>query len=203
MKNLIIVCDEKHRKYGDFLAQLVSLEDDKEDRIVGTKDGSVAAQVWLEKYYKANSATISSNQYLLFIGNGKLAKEKRAHMQLKFDHFGMRYGWLGKQANISVGDPVDIEDYDNFYDYAFNNQSRIERLIEQKDVPEDNSELPVVQEEEKKGGLPAQLKKVPAMGLIAIKQLKANKKITEQQYSCLTYVFYLNGLSEFLGLQDD
>lgn len=40
--------------YGDYLAQLISLEDDTEDSTVGVKDGEVAAQVWLEKDYKAN-----------------------------------------------------------------------------------------------------------------------------------------------------
>lgn len=72
MKKLIIVCEEKYRVYGDYLAQLISLEDDTEDSTVGVKDGEVAAQVWLEKDYKANSAQLSSNQYILFIGHNKL-----------------------------------------------------------------------------------------------------------------------------------
>lgn len=71
MKKLIIVCEEKCRQYGDYLAQLISLEDDTEDETVGTKDGEVAAQVWLEKDYKANAAQLSSNQYILFIGQDK------------------------------------------------------------------------------------------------------------------------------------
>lgn len=58
MKKLIIVCEEKYRVYGDYLAQLISLEDDTEDSTVGVKDGEVAAQVWLEKDYKANSADV-------------------------------------------------------------------------------------------------------------------------------------------------
>ncbi len=45
MKKLIIVCGEKYRVYGDYLAQLISLEDDTEDSTVGVKDGEVAAQV--------------------------------------------------------------------------------------------------------------------------------------------------------------
>ena len=76
MKKIIIVCDEKRREFADYLAQLVSLSDDTEDTTVGVKDGSVAAQVWLEKHYESNSATISSDQYILFVGNSKLVKEK-------------------------------------------------------------------------------------------------------------------------------
>ena len=71
MKKLIIVCEEKCRIYGDYLAQLVSLDDDAGEAIIGTKDGDVAAQVWLEKDYQANAAQMSSSQYLLFIGNSK------------------------------------------------------------------------------------------------------------------------------------
>ena len=43
MKKLVIVCEDATRKYGDFMAQLVSAIDDKIDEIVGVKDGEVAA----------------------------------------------------------------------------------------------------------------------------------------------------------------
>lgn len=68
MKKLIIVCEEKCRTYGDYLAQLISLDDDTEETTVGTKDGEVAAQVWTEKDYNNNAAQMSSNQYVLFVG---------------------------------------------------------------------------------------------------------------------------------------
>ena len=64
MKNLIIVCEERFRQYGDFLAQLVSIED-KKDINLGIKEGTVVAQVWSEKEYISNAAQISSEQYLL------------------------------------------------------------------------------------------------------------------------------------------
>ena len=72
MKNIIIVCDEKRKKFGDYLAQLISMKDDTEENTVGIKDGSVEAQVWLEKeFYKSNAQTTSSEQHILFIGNSK------------------------------------------------------------------------------------------------------------------------------------
>ena len=194
-RTLIIVCDDDQRKHADFLAQLISLEDDSPESVVGVKDGSVAARVWSEKDYKNNSPTMSSNQHVVFIGNSKLIKEKRSHMMVKYDQYGMKYGWLGKQAVLSVDDVVGVEEYDAFFTYATGKQENVERLIEQKDlIPQERTE------EEKRKGIPMALKKVPAMGLIAIKQLATNRRIEEQQYSCLTYVFYLNGLSEFLGL---
>ena len=77
MKKLIIVCEERLRKYGDFLAQLISRTDDTDNMIVGVKDGAAVAQVWTEKEYTSNAAQISSEQYILFIGNTNLIKEKR------------------------------------------------------------------------------------------------------------------------------
>ena len=74
MKKLIIVCEERLRKYGDFLAQLISRTDDTDNMIVGVKDGAAVAQVWTEKEYTSNAAQISSEQYILFIGNTNLIK---------------------------------------------------------------------------------------------------------------------------------
>ena len=90
MKKLIIVCEERLKQYGDFLSQLISLTDDKEENIIGVKDGSVAAQVWTEKEYNANAPQISSEQYILFIGNSKMIKDKRTHMIKNFDKYGMK-----------------------------------------------------------------------------------------------------------------
>lgn len=111
MKNLVIVCDEKHKKYADYLHQLISLEDDTEESIVGVKDGSVQAAVWLEKDYVKNSHTFSSNQHIVFIGNSKLIKEKSSYMKVVFSKFGIKYGWLGRQAFLSVEKIVPFDEY--------------------------------------------------------------------------------------------
>lgn len=118
MKKLIIVCEEKLRRYGDFLAQLISGTDDVDGKTVGIKDGSAAAQVWTEKEYASNAAQISSEQYLLFVGNSKLIKEKRHHMQKKYSEYGMNYGWLGKQAVIFVDRTLSYAEYEEFYKIA-------------------------------------------------------------------------------------
>lgn len=213
MKKLIIVCEEKLRQYGDFLAQLISLEDDKDGKVIGVKDGEVAAQVWTEKEYSANSSQISSEQYILFIGNSKLIKEKRSYMMKWFSQFGMQYGWLGKQAVLFVQKIVDMKEYDNFIEYAKENQSDVTKLIEMKSdimvAQEQNEKNPV---EEAKGikiilstvkALPAAIVNAPVRGLNVVNKLANNKKIEEQEYSCLVLVFYLNGLSQFLGLSEE
>lgn len=207
MKKLIIVCEEKCRQYGDYLAQLISLEDDKEDETVGTKDGEVAAQVWLEKDYKANAAQLSSNQYILFIGQDKLIKEKSSHMNMGFAEFGMKYGWLGKQAVLSVEKVVEADKYENFISYAQNYQQNVERLIKSKDKKALKAGAAAGAAGVAKAGALAVISPVALVpiagigaGVMAVKKFTLNSKIKEQQYSCAVMKFYLDDLSKFLGL---
>lgn len=213
MKKLIIVCKEKCRQYGDYLAQLISLEDDKEDETVGTKDGEVAAQVWLEKDYKANAAQLSSNQYILFIGQDKLIKEKSSHMNMGFAEFGMKYGWLGKQAVLSVEKVVEADKYENFISYAQNYQQDVEQLIKSKDkkalkagAAAGAAGVTGAVGVAKAGALavisPVALVPIAGIGagVMAVKKFTLNSKIKEQQYSCAVMKFYLDDLSKFLGL---
>lgn len=204
MKKLIIVCEEKYRVYGDYLAQLISLEDDTEDKTVGIKDGEVAAQVWLEKDYKENAAQLSSNQYILFIGHNKLIKEKSSHMKIAFSQYGMTYGWLGKQAALCVDKVVSAKEYNDFITFALSYQDNLEKLIEKK--KEKSKAQKNVEIGAKTAGITAlavvggALTVAPLAGVDIVKKLTLNKKIEEQQYSCAVMKFYLDSLGEFLGL---
>lgn len=207
MKKLIIVCDEKHRQYGDYLSQLISLEDDTEDHVVGIKDGEVATQVWSEKEYKSNAPQISSSQYILFIGESKLIKEKGHHMKPVFSKYGMRYGWLGKQAILTVETNVSVKEYDDFLDFALANQADIERLVEKK---ENKSFVDKVKENPMVGAKVAGIAALgvlggavglsPVVGLKIKKTFDLKNGIRGQQYSCAIMKFYLEGLSAFLGM---
>lgn len=204
MKKLIIVCEEKYRVYGDYLAQLISLENDTEDSTVGVKDGEVAAQVWVEKEYKANSAQLSSNQYILFIGHNKLIKEKRSHMKVVFSQYGMAYGWLGKQAFLCVDKVVSAKEYNDFISFALSYQDNLEKLIEEK--KEKSKKQQSLEAGVKGAGVAAlavvggPLAVATMAGVGIVKKLSLNKKIEQQQYSCAVMKFYLDSLGEFLGL---
>lgn len=213
MKKLIIVCEEKCRIYGDYLAQLVSLDDDTGDAIIGTKDGDVAAQVWLEKDYQANAAQMSSSQYLLFLGNSKLFKEKRSHMTLKFSRYGLKFGWLGKQAALCVDDVLSLDEYEDFINYARGYQADVKKLVEKKPDVVVQKQLPAAENDDgsqpttpEKGilapmrFLPAVVANAPVKSLNAIRKIAVNKRIEEQQYNCLILIFYLDALADFLGL---
>ena len=198
MKKLIIVCEEKCRSYGDYLAQLISMDDDTDEATVGTKDGEVAAQVWTEKDYNNNSAQMSSNQYVLFVGNSKLIKEKSSHMNTEFNEYGMKYGWLGKQAVLCVEKVVPLKQYDEFIEFALAYQENIKALVT-KEKSAGKAALPVALAA---GSLAwvAPIVAAPIATWNIIGMSKRNKKIEEQQYNCCTMKFYLDGLSKFLGM---
>ena len=148
MKKLIIVCEERLRKYGDFLAQLISRTDNTDNLHVGLKEGAVVAQVWPEKDYTSNAAQISSEQYILFIGNTNLIKGKRDHMLKKYTEHGMNYGWLGKQAVVFVDHILSFDEYDDFYyllsnKYNEGNQLKAVQLLptKVKDIKSENSSI--------------------------------------------------------------
>lgn len=233
MKKLIIICEERLRRYGDFLAQLISGTDDKEGKVVGIEDGAAAAQVWTEKEYTANAAQISSEQYLLFVGNSKLIKEKRHHMLQKYSNHGMNYGWLGKQAVLFVDHILSSSEYEEFYkllsnEYAEGYQKEAVRLLpfkseeiaEPVNIIEEIVEVQdedVQQETNKQKMVLARFvtvgkvfKKAVDGGLKTFNKVSydisvsaKSRDIEDQQYTCLVLLFYLNDLASFLGLNEE
>ena len=134
---LIIVCDDKTVGYGNYLRQLVSTNDDEDDEIVGTKDGSIKVSVWLEKHYLDNMSTISSNEHVLFIGENQTSKNEISSMDVKFDKFGMKYGWLGKRGMMLVSEVISQpEMYDEFVEYCRGYKSDFEKIEFSKSIPE-------------------------------------------------------------------
>ena len=201
---LIIVCDEKTSEYANYLRQLVSMKDDTADEIVGVKDGTVEVAVWLEKDYVANMATISSKEHILFVGENKVSKKETPSMSVKFDKFGMKYGWLGKRAMMMVSDSIkDKETYDQFIEFCQAYEQKIEAMsLERVCIYEEKNETEkgVVALMKNKAATLAQLVVNPGVfGAVAgINMLKDRKKLRDQQYRALTAILYTDGLTEFL-----
>lgn len=205
MKQIVVVCDAKSRKYGDYLAQLVSLSDDKENKIVGIKDGSVAVRIWNEKEYESQSVTISSEQYLVFIGDSKFMRDKRLHMHTKFSKFGMNYAWLGKQSALYVDRVVEQGEYFKFIDFAKEHEANIQNLIETKKHKKDQKDLIVCEKKKliQKVVDPLQELKFNVenhakRGINTVVKAMKQSQIKSQEYTCLILAFYLKGLNEFL-----
>ena len=218
MKKLIIVCDNKTEEYANLLRQLISSKDDTENEVVGIEDGTVGVVVWLEKEYRDNMATISSNEHILFLGNGEVSKkEYNSSMKMYYDQFGMTYGWLGNRGILRVTTEIDDEEeYNKFVELYLNFNLDFE-AIEFKNFRET-----VANTVDKKakglfsknkftkaamtaGGLAAGLAAggivgVAGAGIIGSKVVSANrqKKIKQQQYHTLVVAFYREGLAKFL-----
>lgn len=218
MKKLIIVCDNKIEKYGNYLLQLISSKDDTENDVVGIEDGTVEAVVWSEKNYRDNKATISSKEHILFLGNGEVSKKEcNSGMKMYYDQFGMTYGWLGNRGVLRVTTEIDDEEeYNKFVELYLNFDLDFEE-IEFKDFRETVSNT--VDKKTKglfsknkftkaamtAGGLAAGLAAgglvgVAGAGIIGSKVVSVNrqKKMKQQQYHTLVVAFYREGLAKFL-----
>lgn len=199
---LIIVCDEKRMEMGSYLSQLLSSNDDTEDKTIGVKDGSVNCIVWAEKDFIDNAATVSSNQFVLFIGKSKVINEKTKHMKIVDSEHGIICKWLGKQAAITIDKVVPAKEYESFVEYAKKYVDSMDILISKKKKIE-------------KGALGAgalgSMMLLTPIGVtagvlggtaLAIRHMATNKKIEEQMFSCGVMKFYLEKISAFLGLEE-
>ncbi len=84
------------------LKKLVETNDDKEGEIVGTEDGSVTIVSWTEKVWLENKKAGTIESKVLLIGKIKGADKLEQVIDVKFDKWGIKYGWAGKQALIQV-----------------------------------------------------------------------------------------------------
>ena len=109
--NLMLVGDEKSKVYCELMSMLISAKDDKKEKVsdeetkvikqVGIRDGSIACQIMTEKNY--TDTPTSSEQKFLFIGNTDASKKISSNI-IKCDDnsFGVKMGWMGNKAIISV-----------------------------------------------------------------------------------------------------
>lgn len=142
---LIIVCDDKTKEYANYLRQLVSVNDDVDEQIIGTKDGSVETAVWLEQQYLDTQATISSNDHVLFVGNNKASQGETKNMKIEFEKYGMKFGWLGKRGMMQVDDNLlNKEDYDSFIEFCTTYKQYFEKLAYQ--ISEDEKETKEIED---------------------------------------------------------
>lgn len=97
-KNIVIVCGKEERKYGDLLSRMISsVSHDESSALQG-----VSAVVWDITGYEDNQNKLSSDQYIVFIGNDTKIIDKRIGMQSYYDENFMHYEWLGRQAALYI-----------------------------------------------------------------------------------------------------
>ena len=210
---LIIVCDDRTEKYANYLRQLISTNDDSEGEVVGIADGSVEVAVWTDKEYINNKSQISSSEHILFMGNSKVCKKESSSMIIKYDNYGMKYGWLGKRAMLTVDrESMSEQLYDGFATYCYAYQERYENIViikndvremisenEAKKVEVDDN---VVDDKEGVNAIANVAKKgfgaVSGLFNDGITKIQSEQEKKDQQYRAVTSVFYLEALADFI-----
>jgi len=88
--NLIIVHDEFTREIAQQLNAIISTMSECESLVLTEKD------------WNDNKVKISSENYVLFIGNVADGLALKSIIQWKYEKFNMKYGWIGKKALMIV-----------------------------------------------------------------------------------------------------
>ena len=220
-KKLIIVSNESDRKYATYLQQLISAFDDSDDKQVGTKDGSVDAVVWDEKHYRDNLNCLNSTNHILFIGDNESAREARSNMNVKFYAVGMSYGWLGAQAYMLVDDgSLNKDNYGEFkelcekygktfkkeLDLHFSHQRPSSKTSKRSRMTPSPCFLfllaflsPVLGVASAAAIHGQAAVNIAGQALAKAGDMLQAAEAKDQQYSLLTLILYMDGLTEFLG----
>ena len=100
-QTLIVVC--KDEMLTNQLRKMVETKDDEgEDSIVGTRDGSVKIVAWTEKIWLEQKKAGNIEAKVLLIGDIKGVDKLIPVLDIKFDDCGVKYGWAGNQAVIAI-----------------------------------------------------------------------------------------------------
>lgn len=208
-KGLVVVY--KDEVLLNFVRKLVETNDDKEDAIVGTKDGTVDIIAWTEKVFEDNKKVGKTQNKVLFLGKFKGTNNLIPVLDIHFDRYGVKYGWAGRQAVVYV-EPAALKNKDEYNKF----------LAEFNELPvPQNYKKEIVESTPKKvvSDVTAPAKQFDPMGTIASIALAAiapltaaislgaslmadvfdNKKLLEQQMLLFGIMnFYNNDLEKFI-----
>ncbi len=115
MKNVqTLIVVYKDELVMNFLRKMVETDDDT-DVIIGTEDGTVTIVPWIEKVWLQNKEAGTIDSKILLLNNIKGFKALEPVIDVKFNKYGVKYGWAGKQALLIVNEKdLKKEEYDEF-----------------------------------------------------------------------------------------
>ena len=190
-KKLIIVCDKNTEMHANYLYQLISSSVERE--IIGIEDGKIDAVVWEEKHYISNKPTINIDDYVLFIGENNSSKKEIKTMGVKYNKFGMQFGWRGKHGMLIVNDSEEQSENDEFEEYV---QNKLGEYKFEKCELNGGKEILV---NEKILVVTSILGAPLALGAASILKNKEQKYVEKnKKYNFLITIFFKEGLSKFM-----
>ncbi len=185
------------------LKKLVETKDDiSEDEIKGTRDDSIRIVAWTEKVWADQKKAGNINNKILFLGNIKGVDNLLPILELKFDSYGIKYGWAGNQAALVCDSKalVKPENYNAFL--AELNKYELPEILKGEEhlIQKDDS-----QSKDDKAGFfnkvsnfIAKSKKTVSTKIQDTKT-SLDKKIKKQQYFYGIMKLYENHLEEFMN----
>lgn len=170
-------------------------DDDGSEKIVGTKDGAVNIVSWSEKIWLEQKKAGNINNKVLFLGNIKGIDKLTPIIDVKFNEFGVKYGWAGRQA-VVFAEPKAISKKDEYNKFL--------KILNELSIPDKvkkhavNAMIPKTVGD----GMVTSLKySVPIVGkIMATKDILGYRKNKEQQmlfYGIMN--LYANHLEEFMN----
>lgn len=181
-KSCIVVYGKNGAVYANLLVGLIDEFEEYE------------CTVWSEDKFKQNQDQLSSSNKVIFIGNTKGSQKFIPNLRIKYNKFGMNYGWLGNKCVIYTNYiPIKKAELNDFIDYC-------------KKVSEDNKNISESFSSVKAKDLFALplIFNYPIIPIIEgitkffFLEQKKRKAIIEQQYNVVVRNFFINGLNEFM-----
>lgn len=114
-KTLIVVY--KDEMLLNQLKKMIQTNDDlDEGKIVGVKDGSLNVVSWDEQTWLNNKKAGNIKDKVLFLGDIKGTDKLIPVIDVKFNKYGVKYGWAGDQAivYVEIKELIDGNKYEEF-----------------------------------------------------------------------------------------
>ena len=120
-EKLLIVYEQKDELAYNYLRKLIETNDDNNEtgEIVGSKDNTISVIGWTEKVYLDNIKKKAINGKVIYLDDVKGTDNIAPIIDVRFDRFGICYGFAGKKALISIDENKikSKEDFDEMKDY--------------------------------------------------------------------------------------
>lgn len=114
-KTLIVVY--KDELLVNQLRKLVEAKDDMEDGdTIGTRDDSINIVAWDEKVWLGNKKAGNIKDKVLFLGEIKGTDNLIPVIDVKFDEYGVKFGWAGNQAVVYT-DVKELNDREKYLSF--------------------------------------------------------------------------------------
>lgn len=179
-KEVYIVYDNKSKKYANYLAQLISTCSTRSEE-------KIVASCWSPDNYEHSLVEMTTENRVLFVGDGKELCAYTSEIKDTFNKHGMHYGWIGTQGVLRIDrDALSLtRKYKEFCQFAQGQQQELKEALNAKSIVTTSA-------------LAALLGPIYAIVIPAVSLIKSVNKIADQKYTCLVTVFYKDGLKKFL-----